>query len=109
MVWCNDGECEKGGDERDASWFMIIDWKMLAKVSDVDRKFDELSRLHANGWVKDEPVVVEKKAKAKKKVGAARPVARPAKSNLRAIIAAARKNQMAAKSPKYNVAFLTHL
>jgi len=70
------------------------------QVSDVDRKFDELSRLHANGWVKDEPVVVEKKNKTKKKVGAARPIVRPAKSNLRAIIAAARKNQLAARSPK---------
>ena len=72
------------------------------KVSDVDRKFEGLSHLHANGWVKEEPVEVEKKNKPKKKVAAARPVARPAKSNMRALIAAARKNQMAApKSPKY--------
>jgi len=77
-------------------------WEMIyLQVSDVDRKFEGLSHLHANGWVKEEPVEVEKKNKPKKKVAAARPVARPAKSNMRALIAAARKNQMAApKSPK---------
>jgi len=68
----------------------------------VDRKFGELNELRDNGWVRK---AAEKKERPKRKAKevAAAAVARPpraARSNLRAHIAAARKNQLMAKSPK---------
>ena len=80
------------------------------KVEDVDRKFEDLTKLKDNGWIKEE-VVVERRVLPKRKVkepgvapaaAAAAAAARPraARSNMRAFIAATRKNQMAGKSPK---------
>lgn len=74
---------------------------------DVDKKFEDLSKLRANGWVKAEEEAIGPK-KPRTKVGAARKKpaagAAAAKSNMRAYIMAARKNQLAAatKSPGFD-------
>ena len=75
---------------------------------DVDKKFEDLSKLRANGWVKAEEEAIGPK-KPRTKVGAAKKkpaagAAAAAKSNMRAYIMAARKNQLAAatKSPGFD-------
>ena len=86
------------------------------QVTDVDRKFGELSLLQESGWVRPEPEPAAAVAgRPRRRAGAAGAAAekktRPppaaaagARSNLRAHIMAARKNQMAAaaaaKSPR---------
>ena len=79
------------------------------QVCDVDKKFEALTRLKANNWIKSKtPIRVKKpRAAAKKKETApsddsvpTKPAA-AARSNMRAYIAAARKNKLAAKSPGY--------
>ena len=81
---------------------------------DVDKKFENLSKLRANGWVKAEEEAIGPK-KPRTKVGAAKKKpaagAAAAKSNMRAYIMAARKNQLAAatKSPGFDFFFLFYI
>jgi len=89
------GEKEITATDLEGFWEMIY-----LQVLDVDRKFEDLSSLMANGWIKPEPVFITKTKSKKKVVGGARPIVKAAKSNMRAIIAAARKNQMACQSPR---------
>ncbi|EFX72494.1 hypothetical protein DAPPUDRAFT_227521 [Daphnia pulex] len=75
-------------------------WEMIyLQVSDVDKKFADLTKLKENSWVRSEdtPEVnkkTDRKAGNKKKAPV---VQRPVKSNMRALIAAARKKQLAEK------------
>ncbi|XP_057374874.1 disks large-associated protein 5-like [Daphnia carinata] len=86
------GEKEITASDLEGFWEMIY-----LQVSDVDKKFEELEKLKESGWVRTEDVPEQnKKLKVTTKKKA--PVARPAKSNMRALIAAARKKQLAEKS-----------
>ena len=38
-----------------------VEYISNSQVEDVDHKFAELSKLHANNWLDDEPKVVQKK------------------------------------------------
>lgn len=68
------------------------------KVSDVDKKFGELAKLKQNSWVRsDDLPELNKKPKSGNKKKAPVVQARAAKSNMRALIAAARKKQLAEK------------
>lgn len=72
---------------------------LSSKVSDVDKKFEDLSKLRANGWVKPEEQTKMKKptrAAAKKKPAATA----GAKSNMRAYIMAARQKNQASNANK---------
>ncbi|KAK4008083.1 hypothetical protein OUZ56_013239 [Daphnia magna] len=86
------GEKEITATDLEGFWEMIY-----LQVSDVDNKFGELEKLKESGWIRteDTPELSKKlKVTTKKKA----PIARPAKSNMRALIAAARKKQLAEKS-----------
>ncbi|KAI9553990.1 hypothetical protein GHT06_019261 [Daphnia sinensis] len=86
------GEKEITATDLEGFWEMIY-----LQVSDVDKKFEELEKLKQNGWVRTEHIPeLNKKTKVTTKKKA--PIARPAKSNMRALIAAARKKQLAEKS-----------
>lgn len=74
-------------------------------MEDVYNKFEKLESLKNNGWVRhDSPMKKAKLAMKKKNAAAARPAA--GKSNFRAFLANARKNQATTKSPKYAIAVL---